>query len=82
MNNDTFTFRAVVDFEITVEEAAHILSDPMPNAAMNQWLIRNSPASDGFDEYNTGKLKEALGVCLAQQKVNDCKLLAVSTGAA
>lgn len=81
-----FKFQAVVDFEIDADEAAHLLSDPEPNAAMIDYMatrhnaVPRSQLGLYIGTHIADQVRKGLGEFLAERKIAEQKQLPVSTG--
>ena len=77
-----FTFTAVCEFQISVDDAALILSDTIPSAKCASWLVAHSPLEDSFPviapgylDHNTSNLKRCLSEHLVNNMLTDHKQL-------
>lgn len=81
MNNPTqFTFQVIVDFKITVTEAAALLAENDGTPSVSEWLSKHTPEDEIMDTFNARALKEALGKHLAESKVQEARQLCMSAG--
>lgn len=77
--NGKVKFKAIVEFEIDENSASAILSDPLPNTAIENWLLAHHPTGTGSDpavldrfKIISGDLKnlrDGLGRYLIDQRV-------------
>lgn len=72
--NGTFTFPAVVKFEIDPDTAANLLVESDPSEALTAW-INTQHVAENSGVYNATNLREALGTYLAEKKVSQARLL-------
>lgn len=77
-----FNFTAVCEFQISVDDAALILSDAQPSCKCISWLVSHSPLEDSFPEiapgyldHNTSNLKRCLSEHLVKTMLTDHKQL-------
>jgi hypothetical protein len=77
----TFKFDGVVNFEITVAEAAQILSIQDNGQSMAEWLGTHLPSPDNSEHYCREQMRTALGQHLAQQRVEEARQLTMPADA-
>lgn len=75
----TFKFSAVVEFEIDPDTAAALLVELPYHPRVGEWISEHHPIREQNCIYNAGSLKEALGRHLANNKVNECRQLTLSS---
>lgn len=83
MNNGKMQFDAVVRFEMPVEEAAGILSEPedLASASLVRWFNAHGCAEEGRCTYNLQKLRAGLGEYLAARRIEERRMLVQCTDA-
>lgn len=83
MNNGKMQFDAVVRFEMPVEEAAGILSEPeeLAGASLVNWFNAHGCAEERRSTYNLQKLRAGLGEYLAERKIEERRMLVQCTDA-
>lgn len=77
MSTKTFTFSAVVDYEIDETIAATLLVMHGGGRAVEEWLSNHCPKM-GESSYNANQLRESLGKYLAEKRVEECRQLTMS----
>ena len=77
-----FTVSLVLDYEFTETSAIHILSDPSPKHALQQYMeVKHGVAGNKFvGVCNSEYLARGLGEYLAQAKITEAKQIPLSTG--
>lgn len=72
--NGTFTFAAVVSFEIDPETAAGLLVESDPSETLSRW-INQAKVKEDSGGYNTGNLRSALDAYLGAKAIEKARLL-------
>ena len=71
----TFRFQAVIEFEITPQEAASLLAENDGRQTVPEWLHQHCPVLELDSHYNANAMKQALGKHLAEQSVESARQL-------
>lgn len=80
--NGTFSFQAVVRFEIDPETAASLLVESDPTKTVHDWMRSQNPSpKDPPWSGNAEELRAQLGKYLAEKKVDQARQLLPSTDA-
>lgn len=72
--NGTFTFAAVVRFEIDPDTAAGLLVESDPSKAISAW-INQAHVKENSGDFNTTNLRDGLNVYLGEKAIEKARLL-------
>lgn len=72
--NGTFTFAAVVRFEIDPDVAAGLLVESNPSKAISDW-INQAQVKENSGDFNTTNLRDGLNVYLGEKAIEKARAL-------